>query len=68
MTEVGNKQGYTRVEHKKERSMEEGDDANKEEKEMEGGDDIFKGVKQIDLHALMVSSEGVVFIGKCRRK
>ena len=42
--------------------------ADEAEKEMEGRDDIFKEVKQVDLHVLMVSSEGVVFIGTCRRK
>ena len=68
MTEAGNKHGYTGVECKKERSVEEGNDADEEEKEMEGGDDIFKGVKQVDLHALIVSSEGIVSIGTRRRK
>ena len=37
MTKVGNKLGNTGVEHKKERLMEKGDDADKEEKEIEGG-------------------------------
>ena len=43
--EAGNKQGYTRVERKKERSMERGNDADKGEKEVEGGNDIFEEVK-----------------------
>ena len=68
MTEAGNKQGYTRVERKKERSVERGDDADEGEKEIEGGNDIFEGVKQVDLHVLRVGSEGVIFIGICRRK
>ena len=61
MTEVGNKQGYTGIECKKERSVEEGDGADEGEEETEGGDNIFKGVKQVDLHVLMMSFEGVVF-------
>ena len=68
MTEAGNKQGYTGVEHKKERSVERGDDADEGEKEIEGGDDIFEGVKQVDSHVLRVGSEGVIFIGIHRRK
>ena len=57
---MGNKQGYTSVEYKKERSVEEGDNADKGEKEMEGGDDIFMRVKQVDSHVLMESSEGII--------
>ena len=68
MTEAGNKQEYTRVEHKKESSVERSDDADKGEEEIEGGDDIFEGVKQVDLHVLKVDSEGVVFVGIHRRK
>ena len=68
MTEVGNKQGYTGVECKKERSMERGDDTDEGEKEIEGGDNIFEGVKQVNLHVLKIGSEGVVSIGTCRRK
>ena len=61
--EAGNKQGYTRVEYKKERSVEGGNDADEGEEEIEGGDDIFERVKQVDLHALRVGFECVVFIG-----
>ena len=68
MTEVGNKHGYTRVECKKERSVERGDDADEGEKETEGGDDIFEGVKQVDSHVLMIGSEDIVCIAICRRK
>ena len=68
MTEAVNKQGYTGVEHKKERSVERGDDADEGEKEIEGGDNIFEGVKQVDLHVLEVGSEGIVFVETCRRK
>lgn len=53
MTKVGNKQGYTGVEHKKERLVDEGDNDDKGEKETEGGDDIFARVKQVDPHALV---------------
>ena len=66
--EVGNKQGYTGVEHKKERLVEEGDDADKEEKEIEGGDDIFEGVKQVDSHVLMMNFEGIISFELCRRR
>ena len=68
MTEAGNKQGYTYVERRKQRSVEEGNDTDEVEKEIEGGDDIFKGVKQVDLHALIGSSEGVVSVGTHRRR
>ena len=68
VTKAGNKQGYTHVECSKERSVEKGNDADEEEKEIEGGDDIFEGVKQVDLHALIRSSVGIVSVGTCRRR
>ena len=68
MTEAGNKQGYIHVECRNERLVEEGDDADEEEKEIEGGDNIFEGVKQVDLHVLIGSSEGIVSVGICRRR
>lgn len=68
MTEAGNKHGYTGIEHKKERLVEEGDGADEGEKEIEGRDDIFKRVKQVNLHTLMVSSEGIISVGIRRKR
>ena len=68
MTEAGNKHGYMGVEHKKERSVDEGDCNNEEEEETEGGDDIFKGVKQVDSHAPMDGLRDVIFFDTHRRK
>ena len=43
--EVGNKQGYTWVECKKERSVDKGDGDDEAEKGVEGRDDIFSRIK-----------------------
>ena len=66
--EVGNKHGYTGVEHKKESSVERGDNSDEGEKKVEGGDDIFSRVKQVDSHAKRIDLEGIVSIEICRRK
>ena len=66
--EVSNKQGYTSIEHKKERSMEESDGADEGEEETEDWDDIFEGVKQVDSHVQMMSFEGVVSFELHRRR
>ena len=68
VTEAGNKQGYTRVECKKEILGSEGDDDDKGEKVVEGGDDIFGGVKQIDAHVLAGGYRGNVVSCRCRRR
>lgn len=41
MTDVGSKQRYTGVEHKKKRLVDKEDGEDKKEKEMRDGDDIF---------------------------
>ena len=68
MTEVGNKQGYTGVEHKKERSVNEGDNNDEEKEETEGGDDIFCGIKQIDVQSGAGEHEDIVISCICRRR
>ena len=66
--EVGNKQGYTGVEHKKDKLVDERDGGDKGEEEIEGRNDIFIGVKQVNLHASMVGFEDTVFFGIHRRR
>ena len=66
--EAGNKQGYTGVECKKERLVEEGDGVDKGKEETKGGDNILKRVKQVDVHVSVGSFEGVVFADRHRRR
>ena len=68
MTEVDNKHGYTGVEHKKERSVDEEDDGDKGEKETEGGDNIFVGVKQVNFHAQGGGYGDVIVFWRHRRR
>ena len=66
--EAGSKHGYTGIECKKERLMEEGDNADEGKEETKGGDNIFKRVKQVDVHALVGSSGGIVFAERRKRR
>ena len=68
MMEVGNKHGYTGVEHKKERPVDEGDDGDEGEKVTEGGDTIFVEVKQVNFHAQGGGYGDVVIFRRHRRR